>query len=302
MDIERCNSIFELFAAFNFTYAILSKPSAASAELNAHHNSFVHIIDENLLKPFSSYIAKQKETHATKISYIEQTIETYSRNPNITVADAEKCKNLLYQKDYCAKKIFLAVGKAEEKKALARERINSRFPLVSFILALYCISILFLSTTESPCRHLTLGFIVILIFAISAKYFRTPIFSSRFTYVDYFKLMMIFLLGLLFITILHVVLKYYLATNYNHWLVKVFLGLDSNIYFRPLVVILSMAVPISHFIIYSISFLIILWTINQDNDKTLVPVIPVIDDLLRECEILNSEPVVTIPPRQNSNL
>ena len=173
MDIDRCNSIFELFAAFNFTYAILSLPETISDNGygDTNHNSFADMVDRHLVKPFSS-LNLSLRNYEDKIASFKESVssrkalaEDQGENQAI-----EKCDYLLVEIDRAEDNIKVCKDLASEKKNEAKSKVDNKFPQISFLIALFCISVLCLSSSEAPHKHFTLFMIDFWLFLTYKQY------------------------------------------------------------------------------------------------------------------------------------
>jgi hypothetical protein len=253
MDIDRCNSIFELFTAFNFTYAVLSHPDddQSSFSNKISHVTFVDIIDSYLIKPFNELadLLKPIEKRLSKVQESLSTQREYYKDESAKKA----CDELLFQANDVDRRVKVWKSRIDAKENLAKGRINVRFPHASFILALFCISVLVLATSQSQHKHLTLLLLDIALCIEVIWFFMLPEF--KFNKISYRALLYTYLSLLLFITVVHFGTKFYIQRNLcdlYHYLVML---LDRNEEVRPFFVLINLTIPSWHFLFYYSSFL-----------------------------------------------
>jgi hypothetical protein len=171
MDIDRCNSIFELSTAFNFTYAIFSRINGDNSTANTNDEtnkaSFVEVIDNYFLKPFSIFF--------DKIQSLEGDVLLLKESSSSSVEVEKKSRNkakLQSFKDINSRTNGLSVQITQWKQDVLTEKtntkaeINNRFPYISFLSALFCISVLGIAASEAEYKHFTLFVLDIFVIAL----------------------------------------------------------------------------------------------------------------------------------------
>ncbi len=248
MDIDRCNSIFELFAAFNFTYAILSDIS--DEESTSKNSTYVGLIDGRLLKSFSRFL-KRGNTLLNNVNTKTETVKTIIENeiePNRSKLNKinGKYDNL---KDLC--EVWLK--EIEDQKEQKKKNINEIFPFLSFYLATFCISVLGISISQSEFKHFSLFVLVIYSIIIFCSIFRNKSTNS------YISLAKNILFGVFCTAILHFIIGY-CFDKLPAYLQNITLFFDKNKIAQVILILCSLLLPFSHFIYYFFS-------INYNNNK-----------------------------------
>ncbi|MBO0950600.1 hypothetical protein [Fibrella forsythiae] len=253
MDIDRCNSVFELFSAFNFTYAVLSHPDNVSKVVQSENNgnkSFADIVDSYLIRPFDrlNNLIAPTELRVTKLKESLLTIKKSFNDPSIL----GQCELLLHQTTDVSLLINIWRDGVDESKSNAKVKVNQKFPFASFLLALFCISVLILSASESTHKHLTLFFLDLLLGLEVLWYFFWP--RKRKRDLTYRDILYTYILGLVTITIIHFILKFHIK-NHNLDLYSFCTRIvDTNEFRRPLFILINIILPFSHFIYYYFVF------------------------------------------------
>lgn len=244
MDIERCNSIFELFAAFNFTYAVFSEATQEGAVSNVNENnlgkSYVDVIDNRLLKPLSSYFNEGRgmlSDMSTKSETLKELKKQTDKTKDGDTWDKlNELKGRLEQQKGSTKTWVDEVTK--ERKSL-KNKINEIFPLISFLMALFCISVLGVAISESTYKHFIL--LLLLIFTGSC-YWKIV----RGSIIDHYALTKTYLFGIGSMVLIHIgmaILKSF--NNLSNW----FYFFDLNPVPKQLLILLCLVAPFGHFIV-----------------------------------------------------
>jgi hypothetical protein len=161
MDIDRCNSIFELFTAFNFTYAVFSKTNGKLIKIESEINggSFVDLIDNKILRPitefFEQIIPLEEDATVMKKS-CDKRIELEGLKPTPNHSVLSKWQSLSTRLDIITDQIKTWREDAERSKIEAKSKINNRFPYISFLSALFCLTVLGIAASEADYKHFTL--------------------------------------------------------------------------------------------------------------------------------------------------
>lgn len=308
MDIGSCNSIFELFAAFNFAYAILStpngyfhheartrsskyqktKPSILKPEITyiIDSKSFVDMVDYHLVKPFSLL---NENIQKIKADIYNLKISTRSRKQladvNYDAKGQKKCDDILKSIESHEKILSTCQDMAETSKATAKERLDNKFPYVSFLLALFCISVLAVSASNAEHKHLTLLFVDVALFF---TYLCMKVVRSIGMIVTYWDISIFYLLLLTFCVFLH----FYVGFKTNSpnppmpdWLnnLKAWEGTSYN---RRIIIVINMCIPFFHFIYYLVRFKLRTWIIVRQSYTRLDVVKSMIKKSQRELDEL----------------
>lgn len=290
MDIDRCNSIFELFAAFNFTYAVISSSNDNRSELNGH--SFAEVIDENLMKSFNLYVVGVKKDYTTTLAYIKESVETFMERQEV-VANASLHEDAFFISKQASKHSATVLGwvaDIEDKKKEARTFINERFPQISLLLGLFCVCVLILSTTQSAHKHLILTLVDVSIILTLWKLF---VVNSNNSHVDYILLLKNFLIFNLAVFLLHIFIKFYVVDHYRLFYDKYLTYLDGNVFLRPAIIIVTLILPSFHFAFFFAKFAYTLFRIKNDSSRDEMVFKKNIDDLATETDhILKKNPPI----------
>ncbi|MEO6686278.1 MAG: hypothetical protein ABIN24_09940 [Dyadobacter sp.] len=254
MDIDRCNSIFELFAAFNFTYAVLAHPENGSTFLSPQESStrsFADIVDSYLIKPFDN-VTKLIQPVEKRLNRLTLSLETL-RNSSQDTDQIKKINDVLQNAHSTDWLIKVFQDKVSKDKDLAKDRINSRFPHASLLLALFCISVLVLAASTSFHKHLTLLALNCLLLIQVLWFFILPEFSRN--KLTYRNILYTYASSLILVTVFHFILKFYIFVYHcdqYHYLLEI---IDNNEVIRPFFILLNLVLPFCHFVFYYISFI-----------------------------------------------
>jgi len=268
MDIDRCNSIFELFATFNFAYAILSKSNGVykskKVELSSEQilaenqrdddfddKSFVSMVDYHLIKPFTTlYISVRK--YRLDISLLSNSILSRRQIAEKNNDERAKAKcEILSQKILGFEFIIhQCLNDTIKSKKSAKYNIDQRFPLVSYLLGLYCISILMLGASEGPHKHSS---ILVLDAAAIITLLVMRHAMNRHKKYNYFDVTLNFLIGILITVAFHLGFGIYGPTHLSETYQKM-TSIEKEGYFVRLVVAGNMLFPLSHFVYFFLKF------------------------------------------------
>ncbi len=244
MDIDRCNSIFELSTAFNFTYAIFSRINGDNSLINEESNktSFVEVIDNYFLKPFSIFF--------NDIQALEDDVLLLNESSSSIIKVENKNKAKLQRfKDINSRINGLSIQIAQWKQDVLTEKnntkaeINNRFPYISFLSALFCISVLGIAASEAEYKHFTLFVLDIFVIALIAI---SIIWGRESTYS---QIIVSYLVGLSLLILIHFGIK----LNYEnfgetscYWITL----LNNDSFGKSFFIMCNLALPFWHFVWY----------------------------------------------------
>ena len=248
MDIDRCNSIFELFTAFNFTYAVFSKTNGGitKVESEINGNSFVDLIDNKILRPitefFEQIIPLEEDATVMKKS-CDKRIELEGLKPLPDPIILSKWQSLSTKLDIVTDQIKTWREDAEKSKTEAKSKINDRFPYISFLSALFSLTVLGIAASEASYKHFTLlildiALIILIIIGVKKEaYFTYPQIIRNFSIV------------LIILICIHFGIKLFYE-NFNDTVCKCLTFLDTDSIWKSLFIIGNIVLPFWHFLYY----------------------------------------------------
>lgn len=273
MDIDRCNSIFELFAAFNFAYAILSTPNGQFKSIPKKKSenkkreklslmtlettyvmdskSFVDMVDYHLVKPFT-LLNEKFDKYRRDIFNLKLSINSRKQlaASNGKESEVQKCEDLITSIQGQEKVLSTCRDRAEKNKAQAKAKLDNKFPYISFLLALFCVSVLVVSASQAKHKHLTLVFLDCALFVTYLCIRIARMLKAQITYWDISIVYMI-LLGCA--VWLHFYIGNTAAKEMPKWISMLQLY-DRTDYNRRILIFLNIVIPFMHFIFYLVRF------------------------------------------------
>jgi hypothetical protein len=278
MDIDRCNSIFELFSAFNFAYAIFSKPNGNGSIV--HSNSFVDMVDYHLIKPFT-VLDKTFKEHEETIARLKNDIKL-RRGLAASTEEKEACNKLTEEVGAQETAFRECRIMAEDEKQSAKDNIDGRFPYASFLFGLFCISVLVLAASQAPHKHVTLVILDVSI-VLTYVWLRRQLNAKKvFTYWDLSWRYFWILLGCI---AAHFILGIYLSKS----VVAEINRIENDYYIKRVVVFLNVVAPFSHFIYYMWKFKKKTKQITDDSETRLVLVAKMEETVQKKLDEMKAE-------------
>jgi hypothetical protein len=270
MDIDRCNSIFELFTAFNFTYAVFSKTNGSinKVENGLDGSSFVDLIDNKILRPitefFEQIIPLEEDATVMKKSCDKRIeLEKLKANPNQVVLS--KWQSLSTKLDIITDQIKTWREDAEKNKIEAKSKINNRFPYISFLSALFCLTVLGIAASEADYKHFTLLILDIIVIFLIIKG------VNKETYFTYPQIIKSFTWALVILIITHFGIK--IGYEYcNEFICKCLTFLDIDSIWKSLFILFNILLPFWHFPYYyrDLSKLLNTMKVERQSSLTLI--------------------------------
>lgn len=270
MDIDRCNSIFELFTAFNFTYAVLSNTNKDSLQKDRDSKgfSYVELIDNQLLR---SYTPNKDFFEGAKT--LENNIVMKKKSCKDGMAIEEKKENhnkeiLKRWTDIISK--FDGLGDQTKTwneeigntKMEAITEINERFPYISFLSALFCIAVLGIAASEADYKHFSLLLLDFLVITLTVQVIKKK------DSISYPHIIKRFSFWLIFLIVIHFGIKIFYE-NLNDNICTCITYLDRNSIWKSLLIMGNILIPFWHFIYYYFRLSSKFGKIKKENENSL---------------------------------
>jgi len=258
MDIDRCNSIFELFTAYNFAYSIISSRRVDDKEKYLNLNStdpsqtdteniFLNVIDH----AFLDHSLYKIRYYASRCNILKVSLTALLELAKNKGHNNEKFLRVLVSLEGIELLIDHIFDLSNEQRKKIVLNVNRMFPFASFTIGLFGITVLILSACEFAQKHLALFFfdlallVTCTIFFIRFKTQHYAVFSSN-AAVLYRNITLSYAVAILCaITILNILILGNLI-NLNHIDLEI---LDREGPFKDLLIITNLGIPGIHFLI-----------------------------------------------------
>lgn len=254
IDVDRCNSIFELFTAFNFTYTVLSAQDSTSEQQD--NNSFVDVIDNKLLRVFSTLI-RQCDSVISGANLLNESIDArIEQLPPTLITPRDTLSRLKGKIEGLLQRCDLRRKELESLKEENRKKINESLPYTCFLMAFFCIECIGVSISQAPFKHGSLLLIVTSFLIIRIiKYF--------FPITSFYTLSKFIIAFTIFITIFHFI-SLYSFQHYSKEFQDLICSVDTHNLFKTVVILLALILPLYHFVYYFFSFSSTLLTLQEE--------------------------------------
>lgn len=234
MDIDRCNSIFELFVAFNYAHAALS--DYPTDENSAPTNSYIDLVDRRFLRTFIDFV-KRGNNLLDEIAVKIQSSKTQVQDGDKRFSDVQ----LQYESLNLSCNTWLNKVKAQKNKEV--KRINSIFPYLSFFLGTYCVSVLVLSISESHVKHFSL-LLLVLFSMFMYVFIRYKKGGTTYTKLAYTILAFSLIVGI----------NHFVFSNFYHHfsdsVMAIICVFEEVLWLKITLVITAVLIPFFHFVYY----------------------------------------------------
>ncbi|MEO6284642.1 MAG: hypothetical protein ABIN80_11950 [Dyadobacter sp.] len=206
------------------------------------------MVDYHLVKPFAvlndTFEKQRLDIHHLKSEILaRKDIAIQSGNEKQEL----QCNGMIKRVDGQNYAYEICKDSAENEKRLAKDKIDNKFPYISFLLALFCISVLVLATSQSPHKHVTLLLVDISLYVCYKKIKSSLAAKKAFTYWD---ISFSYLCFLSVCVIVHFTVGFFvpkpIIDTINYY--------ETAFYLKRMLVFTNVIIPFSHFGYYLLSF------------------------------------------------